>query len=345
MDLVQWAAVLECRATMMKAMNINFKKGGDDLFINRLFSYLNYEIGIKTESIQSLRGNVFLVQTAENYFLLKGFSDLRKLKTQQAFTSSLRRTGFDQSYCFLTFGESPLYLQNQFFGCLEYINPHPRHFHYSDQTDRQEGALLLETFHDKTAELARSYANLLPRTDLMSKWKGRKKEFTSHLAKVHYFINKEITREYLNIANLSLQGYTSQKKKFEDEAPVILHGDVAHHNFLRSEDEKLYLIDYDLISIGPRAFDMLQYANRILPFLEWRMDALAEVKYVKRWLSNKAFLYALLFPADIFREWNRLLRERDSVNPYRAAPIAEMTTGQFNQRQRFWKDVKSLLKE
>lgn len=315
------------------------------MFINRLFSYLKYEIGIRIESIQPLRGNVFLVQAAEACFLLKGFSDLRRLKIQQAFSSSLRRTGFDQSYCFLSFGDSPLYLQNQYFGCLEYIPPLPRPFHYSDQTDRQEGAGLLEAFHGKTEELARSYASLLPRTDLEAKWKGRRNEFTSRLEKVHYFINKEIIDEYLNMADLSLQGFAALKKTLENEAPVILHGDVAHHNFLRSEDEKLYLIDYDLISIGPRAFDMLQYANRILPFLEWRMDALAEVKYVKRWLSNKAFLYALLFPADIFREWNRILRERDSVNPYRAAPIAEMTAGQFIQRQRFWKDVKSLLKE
>ena len=36
---------------------------------------------------------------------------------------------------------------------------------------------------------------------------------------------------------------------------------------MRTSKGELYLIDFDLISIGPEMADYLQYANRILPFL------------------------------------------------------------------------------
>lgn len=334
---------MECRATMTKAMNINFKKGGDDLFNNRLLSYLSNKLNVKIDSIKQVRGNVYLVHTQKENYILKGFTTLRKLKIQEAFSSSLRKTGFDQSYSFFPPVGNPLYFQNQYFGCLEFIEPHPDPFHYSDKTDREEGAELLNSFHVKTAKLARSYVSLLPRTELSGKWQLRRNEFSSNLPKIHSYINKEITDEYLHWADFALTGFAQFKKNLEADSPVILHGDVAHHNFLRSREGKLYLIDYDLISIGPTAFDMLQYANRILPYLNWKLDSLAEIKHLNKWLSNDAFLYGLLYPADIFREWNRLLRERNSVHHYNAAPIAELTLSQFHEREQFHKEVKSLL--
>lgn len=325
-------------------MNINIIKGGDDFFNNRLFSYLSKELNLKIEGIKQLRGNVFLIKSDQSKFILKGFNDLRKLKIQETFTSSLHKSGFDHTYRFHSLSDQPLYFENLYYGCLEYIEPHSRAFHYKYSSDRLEGVNLLENFHVRTQNLSHSYATLLPKTDLASKWRHRKNEFAQNTPRLNYHLSKDITDELISWADFSLTGFTRLKKNLESSKPVILHGDVAHHNFLRSREGKLNLIDFDLISVGSSSYDMLQYANRILPFLNWRLDLLAEIQHLNNWLNNDAFLFGLLYPADILREWNRLLREDSRLNIYRTAPILELTTSQFHQRQQFQEEVKSLLK-
>jgi hypothetical protein len=336
--------VCQCRVSKMKrAMNINIKRGGDDYFLNRLFSYLAGELDIEIKEITQLRGNVYLVKTVTNRFILKGYKDLRKLKTQEAFTSSLLKSGFNHSYRFYNQNQDPLQFKGSYYGCIEYIEHHEKRFDYGIQADRKEGVELLNKFHEHTSVLVPSYAGMLPKTDIARKWLHRKNEFIKNLPGVNFYVNKAITKELLEWADFSLKNFFVMKNDLEKGPPAILHGDVAHHNFLRSKGGKLYLIDFDLIGTGSRAYDMLQYANRILPFLDWNLESLEKINYLNKWLNSDAFLYGLLFPADILREWNRLLRESNQSNPYRMAPLVEMTVSQFKQRRQFHEEVKSRL--
>lgn len=333
----------QCLDIMTKrAMNINIRRGGDDYFFNRLFSYFNSELDVKIHGMKQLRGNVYLVETEDTRLILKGYKDLRKLKIQEAFASSLRQTGFASSYRFLRMNTT-LQFQGLFYGFIEYIDHHENRFDYGEQADRKEGITLLDKFHEHTSLLAPSYAGMLPKADLARKWDHRKNEFTKNLQAVHFYVNNAITDELLDWADVSLTHFDASKKELEQEPPAILHGDVAHHNFLRSKEGKLYLIDYDLISLGPRAYDMLQYANRILPFLDWEFDSLKKIGHFKKWLGYESFLYGLLYPADILREWNRMFRERNHLSPNRLSPLIDMTINQFQQRKKFQVDVKSQL--
>jgi hypothetical protein len=333
-----------CRVSKMKrAMNININRGGDDYFFNRLFSYLSSELDVEIKDMTQLRGNVYLVETVSTKFILKGYKDLRKLKIQQAFASSLRKTGFENSYRFYNRNKDPLHFNGSYYGCIEFIDHHEQRFDYGVQTYREEGVELLNRFHDHTSVLLPSYAGMLPKTDLARKWQHRKNEFVKNLPAVNYYVNKAITEELLEWADYSLKNFMNLKEDLDKEPPVILHGDVAHHNFLRSKAGKLYLIDFDLISSGSRAYDMLQYANRILPFLDWQFESLSKIKHLNKWLNVDAFLYGLLYPADIFREWNRLLREGNQLNPYSLEPIVELTVSQFRQRKQFQDEVKANL--
>jgi thiamine kinase-like enzyme len=130
---------------------------------------------------------------------------------------------------------------------------------------------------------------------------------------------------------------------FLKEPFVILHGDVAHHNFLRNKAGNLQLIDFDLISIGPNSLDYLQYANRILPYMDWSFNQLSQMKQIQSFLNEKAFLYALAFPADIFREWNRIIREQTYKDHTKFKQVMEMTIGQFYLRKQFIDQVKNLI--
>lgn len=327
-----------------KAMNINLnKKGGDDLYNNRLFSYLSKKLGLNIIELKQLRGNVYFVKTENLEFIVKGYKDLRKLKVQEAFASSLRKTGFPYSYTFYPNPNDPLYYEDQYLGIMEFIEPAREPFHYEHKNDRTAGIDLLELFHSKTENLTSSYSSLIPKVNLTRKWHQRKNEFVHNLPKVNFYIGKDITDEFIKWADFSLAGFVKLKSSIDKEPQAILHGDVAHHNFLRAKDGTLHLIDFDLISIGSPAYDLLQYANRILPFIGWRLDELAEIKLLRNWLNSEAFLYGLLYPADLFREWNRIIREGNHSNPYRAAPIVEMTIGQLQQRQQFQQEIKALL--
>lgn len=335
----------ECRCQdLMKtrAMNINIRRGGDDYFLNRLFSYLNSELDGNIHGIKQLRGNVYLVDTQDSRFILKGYQELRKLKIQEAFTSSLRHAGFDSSYKFLRM-KSILPFQGLYYGCIEYLKQQEKRFDYGTQSDRDEGVVLLSKFHDHSALLVPSFTGMLPKADLARKWQHRKDEFAKNLPVVHYYVNSAVTNEILGWAEDSLNHFSALKTELEQEPLTILHGDVAHHNFLRAKGGKLYLIDFDLISIGPRAYDMLQYANRILPYLDWNFDSLKKIFYFKKWLRYESFLYGLLYPADILREWNRLVREQNPIPPIRLSPLVDMTINQFQQRKKFLADVQSEL--
>ena len=128
---------------------------------------------------------------------------------------------------------------------------------------------------------------------------GKYQLFKENLPVLSFFLQKEIIHELLHWAGWSLQAKKEQNS-FEQIPTVILHGDVAHHNFLRTSDGELFLIDFDLISIGPEIADYLQYANRILPFLEWSTKELTDFEPFQLYFQQKVFLYALGFPTDIF---------------------------------------------
>src|SRR5690606_14014221 len=129
-----------------------------------------------------------------------------------------------------------------------------------------------------------------------------------------YFVQKEIINELLAWADWSLRGIEEEAWLFQSGRQVILHGDVAHHNFLRAKDQSLYLLDFDLVAIGSPHSDYLQYANRILPFMNWSFEELKEYPIFKYSLEEIGFLHALAYPTDIFREWISVIRIRSYLD-------------------------------
>src|SRR4051794_25149585 len=115
---------LECSALMMtKAMNINFHPRRDDLFINRLFTYLTSILPLKVDQITRIKDHVFFVETKNLNFILKAYRSLAKLEFQQNFTTALKKVGFIETYSFYHFTEAPLYFENLYYGCLDYLEP------------------------------------------------------------------------------------------------------------------------------------------------------------------------------------------------------------------------------
>lgn len=318
---------------------------GDDLFLNRLYSYLEKHLSCQIVQITPLRYHVFKIETLSSTFILKGFSSNHRLKLQQQFTDQLLEEGFKYTYSFLDAKHKPpLFFENIYYGCIEYIQPSKDDFTFFQQKDREEGSILLEQFHLITAKFATEYNKKLRRYNLLDRWRKGRAKFLSNLSVVKFFIHKDIIEEILKWADSSLKNLENQTKSLHS-SNVILHGDVAHHNFLRAASGELFLIDFDLISIGEERFDYLQYANRILPFLDWSIDELIKLEKFSPFLHDKEFLYALVFPTDIFREWNQLISRRQYQNPRKVRQVLDLTIGQRFERQNFVNEITDRMKK
>ncbi|MDF2858311.1 MAG: aminoglycoside phosphotransferase [Neobacillus sp.] len=325
-------------------MSMTFNKKGDDDYFIRLLSYFRSHFREDIIEMVPFRKSVILLKTTKNAYMLKGYQTLNRLKLQEAFTRTLKKEGFSSTYQFvkLPFNET-LHFDGYYYGGIEYIHPHKIPFTFQTQKNRQEGIELLEQFHEVTRSFESRYRTLIPKNKIIEKWKERTNIFVNNLPALRYFIHEQYLTEMLSWANWSLNGMEENQSFFLKEPFVVLHSDVAHHNFLRDKRWKLHLIDFDLISIGPEVLDYLQYANRILPHLDWSVDRLKTHNKFDSLLKQEAFLYALIFPADIFREWNRLIREKSYTDPQKYNQVMELTIGQFLSRKRFIDGIKKTL--
>ena len=186
------------------------------------------------QDFKQIRKHVYFVKLQDGPpFIMKGFSSRRSLLIQDAFTSSLKRNQFPFTYRFYQ-GLPNLYFQSNYYGCLEYITPGGRPFFYNSWEDCQEGLSLLQKFHHSSEMLVGSYKRILPSYDLQNKWHERFQLFLNNLDVLSFLIPKEIIAELISWAKWSLAGIEREKHILNQQPLVILHGDVAHHNFIRN---------------------------------------------------------------------------------------------------------------
>jgi hypothetical protein len=135
-----------------------------------------------------------------------------------------------------------------------------------------------------------------------------------------------------NFDHASVQSLERKANKQKE----ITHGDVAPHNFVinRNKSQDAYLIDFDLFAAVPQAYDWLQYANRILPFWYWsysKMEQMGNEDFL-RWFAKKWFVICLVFPTDLYREWNRALKTGDKEM---IEGVEKFTLRDFAHRKKF----------
>jgi thiamine kinase-like enzyme len=328
---------------LTRVVNFIDKKRGDESENLRLLSSFQQQFPYHIKEIYPIREHVFKINTTKGAYILKGYSSYSRLKLQETFTASLQKEGFHKTYSFLQLDQEPIFHQNKYFGCLPYIEPHHRSFTFETEKERVDGLNLLNEFHLVTINSVKRYQTILAEFNLLKKWTERFDEFVNNTNTVSKYIPMEVISDWMNWAEWSLEGINQHKDSLTIDPPVILHGDVAHHNFLRKKDGKLLLIDFDLITIGSKNMDLLQYANRILPFINWNFNHLYQYKSFKSMLSNPVYMYALVYPTDLFREWNRVIREGVEQNSFRLQMVLNQSLLMMNVRKQFHTELIKLV--
>lgn len=275
---------------------------------------------------------------------MKGYSSFNRLILQENFTDILKKHGFRDTYTYLRPGRNePFYANGYYFGFIQYIHPHQRQFTFQTEADRAEGLKVLGKFHKVTETIPGTYYLSIPYANQIDKWEDRATRFSANASVVSQLLGADIVNEILSWADWGLNGMKKRENVFTGGPQVILHGDVAHHNFLRSRNGRVNLIDFDLISIGPPVLDYLQYANRILPFIDWSFGKLSNCDGIKGFLKEEAFLHALVFPTDIMREWNRILKGGGFPDAVKTAQVKEMTLHRYTSRRKFIKAIHAMV--
>lgn len=327
----------------MKAVIYDFFHRGDDTFYYRLLSLLEKKIPFQIIELSRIRNDVYLIKTKQYWIILKGFTSYQKLKVQVAFTRALKQEGFTQTYQFYEFDEEPIVIDNKVYGLIEYLPPHKDSFSYHSKRNRREALQLLEHYYSVTERLVEIYKYILPTFHLMKKFEHRLEEYRMNIPIIEQYVKKDIVKEIMEWADYSFDSIKNKIDYLDTNPNVILHGDVAHHNFLRVRNNELYLIDFDLISIGPRIADYLQFANRILPDIGWSIQDLQSMQGYADLFKDKWFLMALIYPTDILREWNRIIRNKDVDNAYLLEQVQLLTTNQFHKRKKFYQKLQQLV--
>ncbi len=321
---------------MKRAMNESRSKRGD-VNRDRLFFLLEDEGGLAADNYRFLKKNVAVVDIGLESMLLKGYTSERKAMQQIILLQQLRRKGFKNIPSFLVFpaGQWTIPAEGSCWTISRYIKESGEKFSYRSAAGRREGLELLKSFHEKAYGLPQELVAAFPEFSLYEKWALRYQEFQHSAAVTARWIGRPAVDELLSLGKVFFRETDSrQLQEMEKEARTagcFIHGDTVHHNFLRTSSGSLYLIDFDLAAPAPPAYDYLQYLNRTLPHCNWNIseyeNSLGDL------IHEKWFLLALLYPADLYREWNRFFRSRSNRNE--AIHLRDFTLRELSNRKEF----------
>ncbi|GAJ38211.1 phosphotransferase [Saccharococcus caldoxylosilyticus] len=289
---------------------MNHKQKRDDV-ASRLFFLLKEVYGFDVKKINMLKHNVWMVAAREGCWVVKKYRTFFEAMKQAMLMQSLRQMGFRHVPAVYTaIGQHGVFFfAGRFWLTQTYISG-AKMLSFTEKKDIAAGLQLLQTYHSVTDMLLSHpiWRMTLPYYHLYRKWQRRYEDFYIHLPLIEKIMEKEDIAFTMQYAEYCLSTCANYISSLARERVAIIHGDIAAHNFLRTKKGKVYLIDYDAAAIASPAIDYLQYASRILPHLQWSFSDLSRFSPFSDWLAKPWFLHALLFPADIFREWRFALK-------------------------------------
>lgn len=329
---------LKCRDMQMRAMGSARYTNGENGIHSQIRKIVN-EQGLQMHKIAKKSEDVFIVHTSKKRYVVKGFYNNEKLNAQKQLIKLLKENGFDNTYDFIKKFRSFTY-DDTIFVWLKFLHSGDEKFEFNTDYNRQAGLDLLEKFHGTASHFYKQIS--VNYFDQLEKWEERFEDFKRNLPSIQRYVDSENLGKWIEWGEFSLRGLRQYEGDLYKEPNTIVHGDVAHHNFFYTRDGTLNLIDFDLIHKAPPLLDYLQYANRIMPFLR-NSDELWSYRQINQYSDNPAFLYALLFPTDIFREWNRIVRERMFKENGYVHSVWQMTVQEMEQRMNLYRSIKKRL--
>ncbi|WP_152968521.1 phosphotransferase [Rossellomorea vietnamensis] len=305
---------------------------GDD-YSHRLLSFLRYKLNDPGASLKVIKEGKWVLKSHGSKWFVKRFPSQLKFLLQERLISTLLSEKFYHVLPFHPIHERELLLfEGSPIGITMWLET-SRAIQYDQADDREDALLVMKKFHAVSKRIHGSWTEEIPHYHWLKKWKKRLMQFQYNLPYLQAFIQPYYLYTYLEWGKWALKELKSVG--IHEYGDCITHGDVAHHNFLRGKNGTVYLIDFDLMSLSTEITDDLQYCNRILPYLNWSLGGIKEMGPFHTYRDHLIFHIALMYPSDVFREWNRFIREDQSYKQRVWGYLTNLTIQQFSKRMQF----------
>lgn len=274
----------------------------------------------------------WMLQTEEGRWFLKKYSSEQQVKKQINLVSALLKSGFIHVLPFHP--SSPIKDGNDYYALMPFVHSSPHTFSFLTLEERKEALNLLHLFHQRTHAFPQQEKDQFPEYKQLARWQHRFQYFQRSLSNLSSFFPAQLLARYEEMGQYSLKKLLSIEQ--EHSTTAIIHGDVASHNFFRSKDQKLYLIDFDLAAKAPAMYDYMQWINRVLPLVDWELDEIWGHPALSDYQFNDDFLKHLLFPTDIYRECKRFLLSDGKEKQHLLKQIYPLLVEQYPYREAFF---------
>ncbi|MDL4841645.1 phosphotransferase [Aquibacillus rhizosphaerae] len=322
-------------------MKVNNKMYRDDSHMSRLSSFLINEGGLEVINIGQIKENVFYIKTVEGSFVLKGKHSCDTIKQQWKIFSEIDNQHVSK---FSHFPNSKQFLSG--YGLHWTITPfiEGTALSFNSHRDRVDALTTIATFHNNAQGI--TVNDPIIKDPLYLKWNKRisKLNKTKYLMEQHGFL--ELYEEIMKLTEKRLSVFEQldwyQIEKDAVEECKWVHGDVASHNFLRDNKQKIYMIDFDLLSLSPPVYDYIQLGQRFLPYLDWDLDRLLAYNMCGNEQEFRIWLLGITIPSDLIREWWYFNLKSRTERQYKW--YLTRLSNDWMKRLRFVEEVESMLR-
>ncbi|MCA1056293.1 aminoglycoside phosphotransferase family protein [Rossellomorea aquimaris] len=310
--------------------------GGDD-YTYRLLSFLMNKLNDYSMSLTEIKEGKWVLNTRGMKWFVKRYPNQSRFIMQETLTRMLIRQNFTHVIPFhpihqreiLIFEGHPIGLT----AWLETSEP----ISYAKERDRKDVLTVLKRFHACTGNMEGKWLESLPKFKWLKKWKKRLIQFEHNIPFLQSFIQPYYLYTYLEWGKRTVEQL--EALNMNKKPTCVTHGDVAHHNFLRGKNGVVYMIDFDLIALSTPLMDDLQFCNRILPFIDWSLNEIKQLEQYRQYHDHLYFYLGLLYPTDVFREWNRFFREGIDYKQRSWNYLIHLTVQQFPERMQFCQEL------
>lgn len=311
--------------------------------MDRLASFFYETGGLAIRNLQPIKDHVLLITTVqgENY-VLKRYKFKSSMIQQWKF---FKKTTSKQIIMFTHFPNGKEFLRDK--ECFWTMTPYAegKVLKFSLSRDRKDAIKTLETVLHDIIGTRIAYPKI--KANLYVNWRSRLRKWEQ--VRWLFFETGHITlfNEISDVLQQQLTLFShlnwSRYEQVARDNWIWVHGDVAAHNFLRqSNSNRVYLIDFDLLSLSPHLHDWIQLGQRFLPDLKWSLSRLLTYPFLDKTNDPKAWLVGVSIPADLVREcWFFSLKEPETEQ---IQSFVEKLQFDWNKRKQFVEEVNSMLR-
>lgn len=311
----------------------------DDQPFNRLSSFLYWEGNLEAKKIHPIKRNIYYIEIASGEkYVLKGHSNTSNMRQQWEFFERIQSRNVVPFERYPNGKKEITTGTNYSWTISPYVSG--RKLNYQTAEDRKRVMILLKRFH---AEANQIYVKkLLRKQPFYKRWHARLYRFleTEQIFERNGYLTlyndiSYMMKKYLEI----VESYSWYKEQLDAERNGSwVHGDVASHNFI--QNEKTYMIDFDLLHCTPQIYDYIQLGQRFLPYINWDIETLLGYDMVED-VELEKFINSVFIPSDLVREWLHFLtrKRRVSIEDY-----METMELEWISRKEFLNKAKLILK-